>query len=376
MEAIKACFSNYASFTGRARRSEFWWFMLFVFLVNLVASILDTSLGTTINQDRCGVFQLLCSLALFLPVLAACARRMHDIGRSGWWALLPCAPLASFLLALLVTFSFLYGFLMALCLTLTFPIWVIFVVWACSDSEPRANEWGPSPKYYIAQEADGDTSQEVDGDTQQETYGDHQLQPTLFYTPRASFAWAITSCLGDYANFNGRARRSEFWWFFLFEIIVGFLAVWADMALGSYFVLWTVAALALCCPSFAVAARRMHDIGSSGWWGILHPVVLTVIILLIVVLMSLMHVNWWFVAGCMPVLAPWMSLLIFAANILGMVLLGFASLDSRVEDNKWGPSPKYFYEPATAADDATPVVSANSSDAPGETSDAPTQAQF
>jgi uncharacterized membrane protein YhaH (DUF805 family) len=75
-QAISTCFSKYATFSGRASRPEFWWFALFQFLVSLVASFF----GDIVSG--------LVSLALLLPALAVGARRLHDIGKSGWWQLL------------------------------------------------------------------------------------------------------------------------------------------------------------------------------------------------------------------------------------------------------------------------------------------------
>jgi len=77
------------------------------------------------------------------------------------------------------------------------------------------------------------------------------------------FVSAIKSCLGQYAMFSGRAPRSEFWWFCLFQFIVLVVAGF----LGD--VVYIVAALALMLPALAVGARRLHDIGRSGWWQLL-----------------------------------------------------------------------------------------------------------
>lgn len=102
-DAIKICFNKYADFEGRARRSEFWWWQLFVFLAGLVVGSLTCGLGY---------------LAVLIPTYAVGARRLHDTGRSGWWQLL----------------------------SLTFVGSIILIVWWCEDSH-RDNEYGPSPKY-------------------------------------------------------------------------------------------------------------------------------------------------------------------------------------------------------------------------------------
>ena len=77
------------------------------------------------------------------------------------------------------------------------------------------------------------------------------------------FVQAIKSCLGQYATFSGRAKRSEFWWFFLFQVLV----MVATSMLGD--VINGIASLALLLPALAVGARRLHDIGRTGWWQLL-----------------------------------------------------------------------------------------------------------
>ena len=77
------------------------------------------------------------------------------------------------------------------------------------------------------------------------------------------FVQAIKSCLGQYATFSGRASRSEYWWFFLFQVLV----MVATGMLGD--VINRLASLALLLPALAVGTRRLHDIGRTGWWQLL-----------------------------------------------------------------------------------------------------------
>ncbi len=77
--AITTCFAKYAEFKGRATRSEYWWFTLFTTLMYIVAAVIDPT----------EVFGNILGLVFFLPTWAVGARRLHDVGRSGWWQLLP-----------------------------------------------------------------------------------------------------------------------------------------------------------------------------------------------------------------------------------------------------------------------------------------------
>ncbi len=104
-ESIKTCFSKYADFEGRATRSEFWWWMLFVFLASAATGIVSEVLS--------GVF----SLAVLLPNLAAGARRLHDTDRSGWLQLIALIPLIG---------------------------WILLIVW-CAQEGKEPNRFGPAP---------------------------------------------------------------------------------------------------------------------------------------------------------------------------------------------------------------------------------------
>lgn len=93
-QAVKNVFSNYATFTGRARRAEYWWWILFAILAALIVGVLDSALfgGMHMMRDT-GPLSAILSIALLLPGLAVGARRLHDTDRSGWWLLLIFIPL-------------------------------------------------------------------------------------------------------------------------------------------------------------------------------------------------------------------------------------------------------------------------------------------
>ena len=88
-EAVKTCFSKYVDFSGRAPRSEFWWFVLFAIIVSVVTLLIDMSM---LDADIT-ILNTLFGLAMLLPSIAVTVRRLHDTDRSGWWYLLVFVPL-------------------------------------------------------------------------------------------------------------------------------------------------------------------------------------------------------------------------------------------------------------------------------------------
>ena len=88
---------KYAEFEGRARRKEYWMFILFYFIFTIAAVVLDEILGSE------PVIYIVYGLVLILPYLAVTVRRLHDTNRSGWWILLPCIPL---IIAIFTNFHF------------------------------------------------------------------------------------------------------------------------------------------------------------------------------------------------------------------------------------------------------------------------------
>jgi uncharacterized membrane protein YhaH (DUF805 family) len=107
-EAISTCFRKYVVFGGRAVRSEYWFFILFQFLVVVALSIVDLVVGT-------GVLSSIASLALLLPTLAVGARRLHDTDKSGWWLLIGLIPLIGA---------------------------IVLIVFFCQEGTPGANRYG------------------------------------------------------------------------------------------------------------------------------------------------------------------------------------------------------------------------------------------
>ena len=119
-EAVSSVLRQYVVFGGRARRAEYWWFVLFTVLVSLVAGLIDAVLGT-MTQSGIGFIGTVASLALLLPSLAVTVRRLHDTNRSGWWVLAFLIPIAGL---------------------------VLLLVFMLSDSNPHPNRFGPSPKQF------------------------------------------------------------------------------------------------------------------------------------------------------------------------------------------------------------------------------------
>ena len=148
------CIRNYVNFSGRARRTEFWYFVLFSCLLMLVAMALDM----VCFRNPYKFFFLAVSLFLFLPQLAVSARRLHDTGRTSKWLLWNYLALLAWVVAALVLLLGLSAFggspkasawcLFVLCGgCVLFFVWeIVFLVWFCLPGTPGANKYGPDPK--------------------------------------------------------------------------------------------------------------------------------------------------------------------------------------------------------------------------------------
>jgi uncharacterized membrane protein YhaH (DUF805 family) len=91
-DAIRSVLSQYASFSGRAGRPEFWCWGLFVLLISAVTALVDGVIFG-FGRDASQPVSLVVTLGLILPSIAVGVRRLHDIGRSGWWCLLALIPI-------------------------------------------------------------------------------------------------------------------------------------------------------------------------------------------------------------------------------------------------------------------------------------------
>ena len=138
-QAIKTCFSKFADFNGRARRSEYWWFYLFSIIVSMVLGWIPI-LG-------------LATLALILPGLAAGSRRLHDTGRSGWWQLTTWIPAIIGLGLAGVSFvpnpeepNLVLLSVGGIVLLISVIMWIVLTVFMATDTMPGSNQYFPPPK--------------------------------------------------------------------------------------------------------------------------------------------------------------------------------------------------------------------------------------
>ena len=114
---------KYAVFNGRSRRAEFWWFFLINIIITIVLSVGSSIVTANSNSNSSfNVFSCisgLYGLAVLLPALGVEIRRLHDIGKSGWWILIALIPLVG-------------------------SIWLLVLL--ATDSQPGDTQYGPNPK--------------------------------------------------------------------------------------------------------------------------------------------------------------------------------------------------------------------------------------
>jgi uncharacterized membrane protein YhaH (DUF805 family) len=120
IQAVGSAYSNYFNFRGRARRSEYWWFNVFLFLVVFVGVILTALVGGRGSSANVAFSGFIAAFYLLsaIPALSVSVRRLHDIDRSGWWLLLGFVPFGG----------------------------IVLLFWSLLDSQEGPNKYGPDPK--------------------------------------------------------------------------------------------------------------------------------------------------------------------------------------------------------------------------------------
>jgi uncharacterized membrane protein YhaH (DUF805 family) len=111
-QSVVYCLTHYFKFSGRACRSEYWWFVLAGILAGLIGGAIDSLVGREVLDP-------IISLGTIIPTLAAASRRLHDTDRSGWWQLLGFIPLIG---------------------------WIVLIVWQASAGTPGPNRYGEAPE--------------------------------------------------------------------------------------------------------------------------------------------------------------------------------------------------------------------------------------
>jgi uncharacterized membrane protein YhaH (DUF805 family) len=119
MDWFVGALRKYAVFEGRARRREYWFYVLFWIVIAVALNVVDRMLGMYNAEVGVGPLGGLFWLATLLPSLAVGARRLHDTGRSGWWLLIGLIPIIGA---------------------------IVLIVFFLIDSQPGTNAYGPNPK--------------------------------------------------------------------------------------------------------------------------------------------------------------------------------------------------------------------------------------
>ena len=170
MKYFLKCWKHYADFKGRARRKEYWMFLLFNYIISFIIGTVyyigvmfqafaKFSSGEMYNMALSGlyfgtgwVFVIFCimmaySLAVLLPTLAVIVRRLHDIGRKGTWLWLLIVPIPLYCILFFNLYSLWIVITVGLiCCIYSLAITVLYIVLGCIDGQKGENQYGPNPK--------------------------------------------------------------------------------------------------------------------------------------------------------------------------------------------------------------------------------------
>ena len=148
--SVSTCFKKYFTFSGRAARSEYWWFQIFAVLGSIVSIVVDGVIFGAGYGDT-GVLGTIFSLAIIIPTFSVTCRRLHDINRTGWWqigwvlVILSLGYLAIFAL-IMTTPSFGVGDSMVLIFVVLVGMGVLWpLYWLASSGTKGDNKYGPNP---------------------------------------------------------------------------------------------------------------------------------------------------------------------------------------------------------------------------------------
>ena len=119
MNWFTTALKKYAVFSGRSRRREYWYFVLFYLIIYVVLAVADAATGSFDSKSGIGLFTGIFSLAMLIPSLSVTVRRLHDTDRTGWWILITLIPLIGA---------------------------IVLLVFLLQDSNEEANRFGPNPK--------------------------------------------------------------------------------------------------------------------------------------------------------------------------------------------------------------------------------------
>jgi uncharacterized membrane protein YhaH (DUF805 family) len=114
---------RFADFSGRSQRAEYWYFVLFNFIISFVLGFVDGLAGTIISETGLGILGILYGLFILIPSISVGVRRLHDTGRSGWWLLIGLIPIIGA---------------------------IVLIIFFIQDSQSETNTYGPNPKMSVA----------------------------------------------------------------------------------------------------------------------------------------------------------------------------------------------------------------------------------
>lgn len=321
------CFRQYSDFKGRARRKEFWMFSLVQFFLGLIFFTADFLLFF-LPSDGFPILTMLYVTAMFFPALAVTVRRLHDVGKSGWWYVNFCVKLWLVFIVLGTFWAlgaiyeipiFVYIGYAIFPLSIAAYVWVIVIF--CKDSEPHENKWGLNPK---------------DPSTPDEDIVNIDC-----------FKYFV-KCMKHYVDFHGRASRAEYWMFFgvtsmiqtIFSIAINARQGGEIDAVTPISMIYLVYIIVMFIPALAVGVRRLHDIGVSGWY-LAGALVLAVISAFACGVAGALQLN-----GLAVVLISLLMILMLAFYIV-------PALKGQPGENKWGPNPNEVNNVSETVNDNT-----------------------